>query len=72
MKRKNEFLRYNELMISEYSDLFVENKIHSSDIFSYSLYNFEGKELYSEPSYNSLLNSDLKLKKAVERFIDYA
>lgn len=71
MKRKNEFLRYNESMISEYSDLFIENKIHSPDIFSYSLYNFEGKQLYSEPSYNSLLNSDLKLKKAVERFIDY-
>ncbi|EKT85485.1 EAL domain-containing protein [Leptospira santarosai] len=58
-------------MISEYSDLFIENKIHSSDIFSYSLYNFEGKQLYSEPSYNSLLDSNLKLKRAVERFIDY-
>lgn len=58
-------------MISEYSDLYVENKTHSSDVYSYSLYNLEGKQLYSEPNYNSLLNLDPKLKKAVERFIDY-
>ncbi|WP_229303264.1 EAL domain-containing protein [Leptospira sp. mild_001] len=58
-------------MISEYNDLYVENKALSSDIYSYSLYSLEGKQLYSEPNYNSLLNLDPKLKKAVERFIDY-
>ncbi|EMO78127.1 hypothetical protein LEP1GSC127_0665 [Leptospira kirschneri str. 200801925] len=58
-------------MISEYSDLYVENKALSSDTYSYSLYNLEGKQLYSEPNYNPLLDLDPKLKKAVERFIDY-
>ncbi|TGM03837.1 EAL domain-containing protein [Leptospira barantonii] len=58
-------------MISEYSDLYIENKPHPTDVFSYSLYDFDGKQLYSEPHYNSLLDSDPKLKKVVERFIDY-
>ncbi|MBW0434944.1 EAL domain-containing protein [Leptospira yasudae] len=58
-------------MISESGAFYIENKLHATDVYSYSLYNLEGTQLYSEPNYNPLLDSEAKLKKIVERFIDY-
>lgn len=55
----------------QFQDLSIETDSGAAPNFSYALYSFEGLCLYAEQNYLSLLNSDIKLKKSVDRFLDY-
>ncbi|RHX84200.1 EAL domain-containing protein [Leptospira stimsonii] len=57
-------------MLSRFQDVPLDRDLDSRT-YSYALYNFGGDLLYSDIEYESLLKSDSKLSRTIERFLEY-